>query len=190
MNKYTLLLLVILIAFLSCDGRDRVHKTPKEVLTENKLLDSFSENIQYFPKEYTETITDTILSNGFRVKIKTFTDMDNSVLDEFKQNNIHHKHYYRNNVSTILVTKNEIIFDELIDENFFIKHDNRQKDFFEELNLQGVWIDDEKSTLNSNVSIDVLFCKPETDICEYFNIKIENNGTFKIKNITEEKDTY
>ncbi|WP_158526739.1 hypothetical protein [Olleya aquimaris] len=42
MNRFTLLLLGILIAFLSCDGRDRVHKTPQEVLIENKLLDSFS----------------------------------------------------------------------------------------------------------------------------------------------------
>ena len=52
-------------------------KTNTEVLKEHKLLDSFSEQIKYIPEKYTEVITDTILSNGFRVKIKYYYDMKN-----------------------------------------------------------------------------------------------------------------
>ena len=72
MRKTYFLILSLFICFLiSCDGRDRSSKPNIEVLKENKLLDSFSENITYSPTREVKTVTDTILSNNFNVKIKT-----------------------------------------------------------------------------------------------------------------------
>ena len=49
MNKIALLLFILLVTLISCDGRERAHKSNTEVLIENKLLDSFSESIKYIP---------------------------------------------------------------------------------------------------------------------------------------------
>ena len=77
---YLTVLIVLTICFTACDGRDRLDRTPQEVLQESKLLDSFSEQeIRFIPKEYAEKTTDTIFSNGYEVDVKMYTDMDNHI---------------------------------------------------------------------------------------------------------------
>jgi len=86
--KYITILLLILISLINCDGRDRAYKTNQEVLTENNLLESFSENVKYFPESYSEIETDSILNNDSRVVIKLFTDMNSSVVkNDYKRHN-------------------------------------------------------------------------------------------------------
>ncbi len=171
---------------LGCDGRDRVNKSSEEILIENKLLDSFSENVKYFPETYTEVETDTILSNGFRVKIKTFTDMENNYLDEFRQDTIIHKHFYRDNKATILVTKQGVIFDQLIDKDFLLQFEPTLSSFFEQSVLSGIWLNEEKSFANSNITVNILYCKPETDWCSFFNLIIEDDSSYVLKDVSEE----
>lgn len=77
---YLTALIVLTICFTACDGRNRLDRTPQEVLQENKLLDSFSEQeIRFIPKEYAEKTTDTIFSNGYIVRTKMYTDMNNHI---------------------------------------------------------------------------------------------------------------
>ncbi len=187
MNKLLMLFFLAFIVLVSCDGRDRAKKSNTDVLKEHKLLDSFSESIRHFPETYTETITDTILSNGYKVKIKNFTDMENSYLDEFKQDSILYKHYYRDSKANISVTNNTVVFNELIDKTFFLNFDNSLSTFFNKANLDGVWLNEEKTLSNSKITIDVVFCKPESDICEFFNLMIDENGKYEIVNVTEEE---
>lgn len=103
--------------FLSCDGRDRVKKDIKTVLQEKKLLDSFSESISYVPESYSEKITDTILSNGFKIYLKTFTDMDNNII---VQNEIGKNKLSFRKIKNILIIKyeNKIIFNSTVDNEF------------------------------------------------------------------------
>ena len=158
MNKFTLLILGILIVFLNCDGRDRINKTPQEVLIENQLLDSFSENIKYFPKAYTETTTDTILSNGYRVTIKNYSDMKNSVLKTFETDSIKNKHYFRENISEVEVFKDDKqIFKQIINDDF--------------LSLK------ETNTVHLVASL----CIPRTANCPIYDITIDEKGMHKIK---------
>ncbi|HAI18384.1 MAG TPA: hypothetical protein DCM10_10365, partial [Xanthomarina gelatinilytica] len=127
MKQFIFLLVIATIGIvsISCNGRDRVFKTNTEVLIENKLLDSFSENITYVPETYTEVATDTILYNGFHVKLKTYTIMDKHIVNEFKQDSIVYKKYYREFVTDVIVTKNDKeIFNERIDKEFIHKHNN------------------------------------------------------------------
>lgn len=136
-SKLSILSIILLVVFLSCDGKDRAHKTNTEVLTESKLLDSSSENIKYFPETYFETITDSTLTNNFRVIIKTYADMKNSVLNEFQLGAILHKHYYRDAITEIKVLKNNLeIVSEKIDKSYFLKRDNELEEYFKSLTCQ------------------------------------------------------
>ncbi len=180
--------MVLIGLVVSCDGRDRAKKSNTEVLKEHRLLDSFSENIRHFPEEYTETITDTLLSNGYKIRIKNFTDMRNSYLDEFEQDSILYKHYYRDSKAKISVANDKVVFDKLIDKAFFLNFDSSLTDFFIEANLDGVWLNEEKTLSNSKITIDVVFCKPESDICEFFNLMIDDKGEYHIVNVTDEEE--
>ena len=94
-------------------------QTNQDVLKEYNLLESFSENIQYIPETYTEIITDTILNNGFRVKVKTYTEMQDNVLNEFTIDTIKYKFYYRNYTSKLTIFfKNSLILDETINKSY------------------------------------------------------------------------
>ncbi|AUC81619.1 hypothetical protein [Lacinutrix sp. Bg11-31] len=186
MKNILFILTIVSILFLGCDGKDRVYKSNTDVLKEHKLLDSFSEDIKYFPEKYNEFKIDTILSNGFTVKIKSYTDMESSYLNEFKADNITHKHFYRDSKATIVVTNNGIVFDKLIDKKTFSEFDNTFSELLKDTNMNGVWINEEKSLLNSNITINVNFCKPETDQCEFFNLIIEKDGKYRIIRIIDE----
>ena len=68
------------IILISCDGRDRIYKTNAEVLHESNLFNVFSQQIKFIPEQSIEIETDTILSNGFQVKIKYYSVENNSIL--------------------------------------------------------------------------------------------------------------
>ena len=175
MNKFTLLILGILIVFLNCDGRDRINKTPQEVLIENQLLDSFSENIKYFPKAYTETTTDTILSNGYRVTIKNYSDMKNSVLKTFETDSIKNKHYFRENISEVEVFKDdEQIFKQIINDDFLSL---KIADYIS----NEIYIDELKSLETNTVHLVASLCIPRTANCPIYDITIDEIGMHKIK---------
>jgi hypothetical protein len=161
---YLVISIIILTVSVGCDGRDRMHKTNEEVLIENKLLDSFSEVIEYFPETYTEIDKDTILSNGFKVKIKSFTNLNSSVLAVSKKDTIVYKEYFRDFINDISVFKNnQPLFDKRIDKTFLVNH-FKNNDFIQ----------------NANVSIAVL-----NDI-EIYSEKIEISLVFV--DISKEED--
>ncbi|AXP82603.1 hypothetical protein CJ739_3541 [Mariniflexile rhizosphaerae] len=185
MNKL-IYILVIILAFVSCNGG----KTKKDALKTSveKFKDSIGtlEIEKYIPEAYSETITDTILSNGFKVKIKTFTDMEHSVLNMFKQDTIVYKHYYRDAIAEITIFKNDIqIVSQKIDKSFFLKRDNELKDYFEIANLSGVWLNEKESLDKDKISIFIMFCKPETDYYYLNEMIVDGNGEVFIHEITE-----
>lgn len=185
MNKL-IYILVIIFAFVSCNGG----KTKKDALKTSveKFKDSIGtlEIEKYIPETYSETITDTILSNGFKVKIKTFTDMGHSVLNMFKQDTIVYKHYYRDAIAEITIFKNDIqIVSQKIDKSFFLKRDNELKDYFEIANLSGVWLYENESLDKDKISIYIMFCKPETDYYYLNEMIVDGNGEVFIHEVTE-----
>ena len=184
MNKFFILFILIIITFLSCDGRGRKHKTNEDVLKENQLLDSFSESIKYIPETYTEVETDTILSNGFRVKIKTYTEMQDNVLNEFTIDTIKYKFYYRNYTGKLDVYfNNSPILEETIDKAFLNKAKDRE--FWDDAIMAGISLDDINST-KKEVSITVLYCIPESEICKEFIIIVDKKGNSKLKELNPE----
>ena len=185
MKQFIFLLVIATIGIvsISCDGRDRVFKTNTEVLIENKLLDSFSENISYVPETYTEVATDTILYNGFHVKLKTYTIMDKHIVNEFKQDSIVYKKYYREFVTDVIVTKNDKeIFNERIDKEFIHKHNNNLQ-----LNkaIINVMVNQVSSVKNHGLVLSAMIKDIQNETIKFCDILIDSEGNLVLKEVQE-----
>ncbi|SFO01735.1 hypothetical protein SAMN04487989_1115 [Bizionia echini] len=187
--KYTSLITIVILAmtFGACDGRDRLHKTPQEVLHETKLLDSFSERVNYIPENYAEVLTDTILANGFHIKIKTFTDMENNLLDVTQTDSLTHKTFYRDVKSQVIISKNEKeIFNKIIDKSFFTQQYNNHEADLNRMTLRAVFVNQvpefEKKELNE-AQIEFYYQNiKQADYKRNYRLQIQPNGTYKISN--------
>ena len=181
----TALILISCICLASCDGRNRVHKPNKTVLKETKLLDSFSESIKYIPETYTEIKTDTLLSNGFHIKMKTYSSMNKSVLNEFKQDSINYKTYYREFVSEVIITINEEeIFNEIIDKSFLINlNSNLQLNHA----IVKIGVDESSSTSKNSITLTTIIEGIENPKLTYLNLIVNAKGEY---NLVEEPALY
>ncbi|HIC32808.1 MAG: hypothetical protein JXK08_08015 [Flavobacteriaceae bacterium] len=190
MNKFTVLILGIIITLISCDARDRINRTPKEILKEKNLLESFSERVSYFPQEYSEVKTDTILSNGYHVNVKTFTDMESSYLKQFKHDSINYKYHYRDFKAEIVASHNSIIFHDVIDKQYILKHDKAVSYYMETSILKSVWVNQEESLNQNKLVLNILFTQPKTNTEKVFELVIDNKGDKKLINLTDLNQNY
>lgn len=176
--------IILIVGFTSCEGR----KTKNQALAED--IEEFKKTVTvqvdvYKPENYLERQVDTILSNGFRVKIKTYTDMDNSVLFTKIKDTINYQTYYRNFKFDILVEKDKkVIYNKSFNKQqankVFKFNDNLAKgshlyNFNKLAILNAIQIDDDPSYTNM-VNIDVIYAIPETDKVSYHKILINDKG--------------
>lgn len=178
-------LLIIIIGFTSsCEGR----KTKNQALAED--IEEFKKtvNVQvevYMPKNYAERKVDTTLRNGFRVKIKAYTDMDNSVLFTKIKDTINYQTYYRNFKFDILVEKdNKVIYNKSFDKqkankafkfNSNLVKGSELYNFDKIAILNAIQVDNDPSYTNM-VAIDVMYVIPETDKVSHHKILINDKG--------------
>lgn len=188
MKNLLYLILLLLTVVLSCDGRDKIHKSSQEVLKHNKLYESFSEKVVYIPEHYLETKNDTILSNGFQVKIKSYTNMRESLLKESAKNHLLLKNYYRDIETTIQIYKNEkSIVSTTINKEFFIKTNYKTNRLLKNKILQGVWLNEYASIMTNKVVLEVQFMEPETKNYAYYRVSFDQSGGMFINDNVEEK---
>jgi len=191
MNKYiSILVLVFAIAVVSCDGRHRVHDKNYDTF---KLQDKTdSEKITYIPEEYTEVVTDTLLSNGFRIKIKTYTDMKNGILDSLiVKDSITTKTIKRDFISEVTVFKDgkEILF-KTINKSLFSDIYDYHGDILKDMTLVNVWINQFILANQDVAQIEIdYYRKPNLlkDYPEeyyiYYGLIVYADGKFQIKHM-------
>ena len=184
MKPFTFLWPVLLLAIfslISCDGRTRKHKSSVTVLKEKGLLDSFSEHITFYPETYSESETDTILSNGYRIHIKTFTDMKSHVALETKQGHLTHKEHYRNSIGQIKVFKQgREIFVSTIDKSLFERHSDVLSTNLNQYVLKSVWVDQAQTLSKNQVVVGVWYNKPKSNTYLYYRLLIDPKGQLNI----------
>ncbi|WP_452597163.1 hypothetical protein [Pontimicrobium sp. MEBiC01747] len=182
MRKLLPLLLLIAIVCISCDGRDRAKLSNAEVLKQHNLLESFSKHTEFIPKHYTEVVTDTILSNGYKVKIKTFSDMTNSITKQLKKESITHNIQYREFISEVSIFKDEkLVFNETIDDSFLKQYIPNISKLNSSI-TKGLAINEEKSLETNTIHLAISNCIPDKTInCPSYYIIIDEKGHFKIK---------
>lgn len=180
MTKFLILLFFCSFAFISCDGRNKAHMSNIEVLKEHKLLDSFSEKTEYIPEKYTETITDTILSNGFKIKIKKHLDMNNAVLKKYKVDSVIHKQFYREFIFDVNIEFNSIaLFNNTIDKKYLLDRIkvNRNNTIIKDIFIDPKCVLSPKSELYLVIIIYDIITKENT----LHQFIINNKGDHKIR---------
>ncbi|MBP0902308.1 hypothetical protein ACFSKN_01660 [Mariniflexile gromovii] len=186
MNKLIYMLLIVL-AFISCNGG----KTKKDTLKESveKFKDTLGtlEIEEYIPKEYTEVKTDTLLSNGFSISIKTYTDMNRSVKFKYKVDaTLTHIDHFRDWISEVKIKKNDVlIFNKKLDANFFLEQDKTLKDSLNKAINNKVWINEDFPLEKNHVYLLGGFIFPKAEKVLYYDIKIDSKGNYSIKEIED-----
>lgn len=184
MNKLIFVMLISAITIFSCDGRKTKTDSLKESV--NKFKDSLGalEITEYVPEKYAEVKTDTILSNGYSIRIKTYTDMKKSVITKRKMDSITHVEHHRDWISEVKIMKNDkVIFDEKINNDFFLKNDIRISDFFKDAINTRVWIDQKESIEKDSLSLLTVFLNPENANFLIYRIKIEKEGHYSLQKL-------
>ena len=183
-NKLIVLTLGVVLVLLACNGG----KTKRDALNESisKFKDSIEpiEIVEYIPKEYSEVVTDTILSNGFIVKIKSFTNMNESVLYTFTSNTENSNHYFRKIDSEIIVYKNEKeIFSEVFNKEFLLRH-FPDIDNLEDFITSEIYIDQLESIQTNKLVLIASQCIPtQNDTCPIYKIVIDAVGQYNTSKI-------
>lgn len=177
-------LIILVISFISCDGKHRAHMSNEAVLREANLLESFSEELKYIPEQQIEIETDTILTNGFSIKI-AYHSVENSHVSKTKKskNGIVTKTYHKNFEAQFQVYKNSITFQKgTINKTLFYKSENKDIPFWNDAIMQYVWVDYSAMSEHS-IQLNTSFHVPDTDDFKDFTITIFDNGAMEIKEI-------
>ncbi|MDG4715778.1 hypothetical protein [Winogradskyella marincola] len=177
-------IIITVIAFTSCEGRITKNQALLKDIEEYKKTVSVQVDV-YNPENYTERQVDTLLNNGFRVKIKAYTDMDNSVLFTKIKDTINYQTYYRNFKFDILIEKdNKVIYNKSFDKekankvfrfNANLAKGSQLHNFNKLAILNAIQLDDDPSYTNI-VAIDVMYAIPDTDKVSYHKILINDKG--------------
>jgi hypothetical protein len=186
MNKLLLFICVLGITIFGCDGRKTKADSLKESVTKFKDSLSTLEIAEYIPEKYAEVKTDTILSNGFSISIKTYTNMKKSVIIKHKIDTVTYVNHHRDWISEVKIKrKNKLIFDEKIDAEFFLKNNIKISDYLYKVINTRVWINEEASTEKDSISLLTVFLNPEDDNFLIYSIKIGNEGIYSLKKLEE-----
>ncbi|TBN00471.1 hypothetical protein EYD45_14490 [Hyunsoonleella flava] len=181
--RYILVLLCIgLIAFYSCDGRIKKREALKKSVKTFKEAQNVSKTIAVFPEQYAEVKTDTILSNGYRVTVKNFTNMDKMVqltegalLDNAQQ--------FRQIDSEITVYKNsKLIFKKVLSNAFSDKNQQKDMNIKQYLN-NGISVDEMASLEENKVILITSNVVPKNAHNAFYRISIDAFGHADFKKI-------
>lgn len=180
-NLFYIIAFIFSMVFWACtDGQERMHQSPQEILLENKLLDSFSEKaIRFIPEAYVEKTIDTTLSNGKKIVIKTFTDMENGVLKESNANSF----FYRDLKASVLIKNNDTSIELTIDKALIKDKDlycEDLKEFYNERIIKSISLSEYDSLELDKTVLLIDLCEPQTSFCIQFNLIIENSGDLKL----------
>ncbi|WP_407557125.1 hypothetical protein [Winogradskyella sp. 4-2091] len=191
--KNLILLFIITIAFASCENRRTQSQALSESIEEFKKTVNFESNV-FIPENYIEREVDTLMSNGYRVKIKTYSDMTNTVLFSKIKDTINYQTHYRNFKFDIRVEKQgQLIYEESFDKDKANKLFGYRDDFITESTLhnfnklavlQSIQVDDEP-TLKNKVLIDVRYTIPETNRFALHTLYVNDNGTINMVHATQ-----
>ncbi|MGC6430629.1 MAG: hypothetical protein ACON5F_06285 [Jejuia sp.] len=124
MKHIIFIVFIGIVAFTSCNNRTTKRDSLKQAVSKFKNTVEPIEFVEYFPNGYSEKQTDTILSNGITVRIKSYTDINKGVVLEKTKDSVSVvNEIHRKWISEIKIEKEGIlIFSEIIDDAFFKKH--------------------------------------------------------------------
>lgn len=173
------------IVFLSCDGRQNANQSLKESVWKfNKKQTSIATNT-YYPKDYTEIITDTIISRGLKVSIKNYAVMHkNVIISQSSKNKSDITNYHRVFESEISVyNAKKTIFKTTISAEHFKGLDTNT--FWDNATFEHAWVNLETSNKNE-INLNLAFINPQTESYKIYEMHIDSDGKQRV-NLLEEQ---
>ena len=179
----TLSILLIVLFATSCEGR----KTSSNALKESVKMfkaEYALESVSYYPEDYHEIKKDTLLSNGFRIKLKTYSNMQKSIVKTTVTDNIDHITNYREFENYVVFEYgNTVVFEQHIDKAFINKHISEVLD--DDFLLIGAWINEEASMFSGRANIDLQYCEINSDKCKSYNLRISKHGASEVISLND-----
>lgn len=182
MKRLIFLIASIWLICVSCDGRKSKSESLKASIAEFNQKQSNKENVTFYPKEYTEVVTDTLIGTSFRVHIKNYSLPNQSIamLTNEVTNNLKLHRVFESEIAVTTTTKT-ILNTHISAEQFKA----RSKDaFWNNATLQQVWVNQELSTLDK-IQLDVSFINPEEKSFKLYRMSIDGNGQQQLTLIEE-----
>jgi len=176
-NSLVLLFFLTTILFLSCDGKASTFENHVESFKEKNTYKPKVNAIKWIPENYIEIKTDTILSNGFQIKLIYNSVDEDSILktDNTNSNQV----YYKNFEAKLYVSKNGVLVNQYrINKNLFQSFENQS--YWKKAIMQSIWIDYEASTAISLV-FNTAFYNLDTKMYKDYILKIDASGGLQIK---------
>jgi hypothetical protein len=181
-----LLTIYFLIATLcmSCDGRRNANEALKESVSIFNKKQASIAIISYYPKEYTELVTDTIISKDFKVSIKNYSVMNKNVIgSNSSKNKPKSTTYHRVFESEIIVYKaSKDIFRTTISAEQFKGSDVNP--FWNNATFEHAWVHQETSN-EDEINLKLSFINPQTKSYKIYQMTIDSYGKQGI-NLLEE----
>ena len=184
MKNILLLLILACMAFVSCDGRKSKSVSLKESIKEFKERQSDLEIINYYPNEYVEVVTDTIISNELKIHIKNYSLANETIfmsIDENATPKIQKQHRIFESEIVISTATKEIFSAHISAEQFKSYHSDQ---FWTNATLQHVWVNQELSTSN-DVKLDMSFINPKNNSYKLYRMSIDLDGKQQLELIEE-----
>lgn len=175
MKNSLLLLVLISIVCLSCDGRKTKKEALERAISEFNLKYTVSEMTSYHPKAYVEIVTDTLISNGMNVHIKNYSLLDEQILISNKSDATSKKvKYQRVFASDIKISKasKDILSTHISAKDFKTLDPDI---FWEDATLQHVWVNQDLST-DVAIKLDISFINPKNNAYKLFRMSIDGYG--------------
>jgi hypothetical protein len=182
------ILLILILGFTGCEGR----KTKSQAL--KAAVASFNKKVTieipvYKPATYAESSVDTVFSNGYRVKIKTYTDMENSVLFTKIKDTINYQTYYRNFKFNVFVQKKgRLIYNQHFDKHKIheiLQSNSTSMLEFEDFNddlaiLKSIELNRNNPNAD-HIEVDIIYSIPNTNKDALYTMIIFDNGTMNLQ---------
>ena len=180
MKKIIYLLVILSIAFVSCDSRKSQNDLLKEAISEYNTKQPKVETISYYPTEYTEVATDTLISNKVNIHIKNYSLIDENILLTKTDNHTKYHRVFESEIS--IKTEDKHILSTIINAEKFA---NIKEHFWNNATLQQVWVNQELSTVEE-INIDLSFINPLDKTYKLYRMSVNYNGQQEIHLIEEQ----
>lgn len=180
MKKILILLPCILLLFLmSCDRRTSKKEHLKHAISEfNKNQKSIVINT-YYPEHYTETKTDSIISNTFEVSLTNYTSDHNGILiketTKFQKMTRQLHRVFACDLSVVISDKT--IYKQHISAETFQDHNSSK--FWNNATLEHVWVNQELST-SDVLSLGISFINPKNNAFKLYEMHIDSFGNERL----------
>ncbi len=175
MKKSMLLTLFIAIAFYSCDRRGSVRENLQQSISEFNENQTHLDIVTFYPEAYTEILTDSLISNTFKVSIKNYSKMDSQILmnsetDKKKTKTNYHR-IFESEITIALASKN-ILNTTISAEDF---KDSSSSPFWKNATLEHVWVNQETSD-TKEVNLGISIINPKSKAYKLYELVVNTEG--------------